>query len=406
MRPYATNIGFTAAFAVAVFARFYRLGDIPSTLHSGEDAFRRAAVEIMDHGWIGLWSEIADRQPTGIAYWLAGWSSLFGDGVATMRLLSAIVGLATIGVFYLFCRSLFGRRPAEIGSVLLALSAWHLGYSRLALPVLSMLLAELATAYFLFVAFRETRDPSRQRTLMVLGGLSLGIGVYTDNAFFIFAAVVALWWIRELLAGEDTLKGLSQKGLAFFIPALVVALPYLVFVALDPGVVIEKAGDTSVFSTGEFQDRNGVTEKSRYVFANTARTSRAMLWRRSSEAGGGRLLDPVTAFLAAVGLAVGLWHWRERSHSFVLTMAATTLVAAGLTVEAGTYGRLVVALPAIFAYAGYASYWLLGWMKGRVPDAAVYGLGASAVAFVGIYNLTSYFGSPLGAGDLLWQSGP
>ena len=45
-------------------------------------------------------------------------------------------------------------------------------------------------------------------------------------------------------------------------------------------------------------------------------------------------------------------------------------------------------------------------MKGRVPDAAVYGLGASAVAFVGIYNLTSYFGSPLGAGDLLWQSGP
>ena len=70
------------------------------------------------------------------------------------------------------------------------------------------------------------------------------------------------------------------------------------------------------------------------------------------EAGGGRLLDPVTAFLAAVGLAVGLWHWRERSHSFVLTMAATTLVAAGLTVEAGTYGRLVVALPAILPTLG------------------------------------------------------
>ena len=241
---------------------------------------------------------------------------------------------------------------------------------------------------------------------MVLGGLSLGIGVYTDNAFFIFGAVVALWWIRELLAGKDTLKRLSRKSLAFFIPALVVALPYLVSVGLDPGVVIEKAGDTSVFSTGEFQDRNGITEKSRYVFANTARTSRAMLWRRSSEGGGGRLLDPVTAFLAAVGLAVGLWHWRERGHSFALAMVATTLIVVGLTVEAGMYGRLIVALPAVFAYAGYASYWLLGWTRGRVPDAAVYGLVAAMFAFVGIYNLTSYFGSPLGAGDFLWQSGP
>ncbi|PKB84340.1 MAG: hypothetical protein BZY88_00235, partial [SAR202 cluster bacterium Io17-Chloro-G9] len=169
---------------------------------------------------------------------------------------------------------------------------------------------------------------------------------------------------------------------------------------------VEKARDTVVSSILEYQDRHGVTEQSRYVFANIAKTTRATFWRRSAEAGVGHLLDPVTAILAGVGLAVGLRHWRERSHVFALTMVASTLVAVGLTQEAGMYGRLVVALPALFAYAGFACYWLLGWMRGRVPQAGVYAFVAVVFAFVGVYNLTTYFGSPLGAGVLLWQSGP
>jgi len=66
------------------------------------------------------------------------------------------------------------------------------------------------------------------------------------------------------------------------------------------------------------------------------------------------------------------------------------------------YGRLIVALPAVFAAAGVALDRVLVWMTGRVPRSNVYAVYAVLVAFVAVYNLLSYFGSPVGPGDGLW----
>ena len=398
--------GLFLAFAVAILARFYRLGDIPLGLHPAEEAFRQTASAVIHQGWAGLWSEATLGQPVGFAYWLAGLTYVLGDSLAAVRLLSAWVGLATLGMFYLFCRSLFGTRAALLGSMLLALCTWHLGYSRLALPVTSLLLLELVTLYLLMLAFGERGATTRRKRLFVLAGLSFGTAAYTHNAFFIFAVVVIALWVRELLSGRHPLAALSRSSLMFFITALIVALPYLASLAGSWGQVVDEVRAIDVSSSPGYQDVRGVTEHTRYILGNVGGTAMALLWRpgmaEGEEGSGRRILDPATALLAVLGLAVALYGWRERRHALILIIAAMVVVAVGLTREPGMYGRLIVALPAVFAAAGVALDRVLVWMTGRVPRSNVYAVYAVLVAFVAVYNLLSYFGSPVGPGDGLW----
>ncbi len=396
-------VAVTLAFAVAVFVRFFKLGSIPPDLHSAEAAFRQTALMVIDQGWIGVLSETTNGQPTGFSYLIGGWVHLFGAGTASLRLVPALVGLAGVGAFYFFCRSLFGGRAAVLGSLLMALSVWHLSYSRLATPVNALPLVELVTACLLLSALSEKVDLARQRRLLVLAGLAFGAGVYFYNAFFIFAVVVALLWAREFLAGEYPVGVVWRRCLMFLIPALILAFPYLGFLAANPGKIVEQARAVALSSTPEYQELPGVTEQSRHALANIVRSARVLLWSRSGEEAEGethsRLLDPVTALLTVLGLLVGLWRWRERRHFFLWAMIATTVVAVGLTREPGMPGRLIVALPAVFASAGLALDWLLAWMKGRMTQKATYAFVAVLVAFVAFHNLSSHFRRPLGLHD-------
>ena len=391
------------AFWVAAAARLYELGDAP---YSAESAFLTAAAAVLDGGWIGLWSESAGGQPAGMAYLLAVWSLPFGESIVAARLLSAWLGLATLGMFYLFCRSLFGSRPAALGTLLMALSVWHLSYSRLALPILPFLLVELLAAHLLFLAFANRSSPGRQRRLLVAAGLSFGSGIYVHGGFFVLVAGVLLWWCRELLVAEHPLATVLRRAATFFLPALIVATPYLVSLAANAGEVADRVGAVAVFSSPAYQERSGVTEQTRYVLGNVGGAAVTLLWRKGGDEGlqrpADRILDPVTALLAVAGLAVGLRRWRERRYTFLWALLACSLVGAALTREAGVYARLMVAAPAVFASAGLALDWVLSAMRGRAPNLHAYAAATLLVALLAAYNIGSYYRSSPGPPRLLW----
>ena len=399
--PYAARAwlpGVALVSVVAVFIRLYGLGDILPGLSPVEAAFHLAALRVLDQGWIGLWSESVGGQPTGLAYILAGWMRLFGEAAVTPRLLSVVAGLATAGLLYRFCRSLFGPAPAALGSVLLALSKWHIHYSRLALPTALFPLVELAALYLLYTALGQRGDATSRRRMLYLAGATFGAGFYLHNAHFIFGAAVALLWARELLAGEETISVVARQGFTYLAAAVVVALPHLGLLATNAGEVARDVRAVAISSSPSYQELSGVTEQTRHVLASVWNTAVAMFWRRGAD----RIMDPVTAILAGVGLALALRSWRDRAHFFVLAVVATGLVGVALTREVGMYGRLVVVLPAVFASAGLGLDWLLGWTKGRLPDAGVYALAALVVAFVAVYNMLWYYSYPLGVDAALW----
>lgn len=108
-----------ASIAGAVLLRVYRLGDLPPGLHGDEAAHGLEALRIGKEGWIGVWSPVALGQPAGPLYVFALFVNWAPNEIWSVRLGAALLGIATLPVFFLFCRRLLNTRAALIGTVLL-----------------------------------------------------------------------------------------------------------------------------------------------------------------------------------------------------------------------------------------------------------------------------------------------
>ena len=75
---------------------------------------------------------------------------LFGDGEAYIRILSILLGIATLPLVYLLGLRLFGRSAGLIAAFLLALNAFHVQYS-LEARSYSLLVLLVTLVSFLFV---------------------------------------------------------------------------------------------------------------------------------------------------------------------------------------------------------------------------------------------------------------
>ena len=171
------STGAYVAVAVAVVAalpRFYQLDSVPAGLSAIERVFAAAASRVAHEGWIGLGPDAVAGEPPGFAYLLGAWSLLAGDSTVAMRLLPSSLGVATVGLFYLLTRRLLGAHTALFASVILALSFWHLQFSRLILPTILMLVAALAAANLLAAAIDEECSDVRRRALAAAAGLIIG----------------------------------------------------------------------------------------------------------------------------------------------------------------------------------------------------------------------------------------
>ncbi len=394
--------------AVALFARLRLLGSSPGEGFVVERALVDAATRVWDQGWTGIGPDISYGQPPGLAYLLAPWIALFGDSITTARVLVAALGLATLGIFFLLVRGLMGSRAAALGSALMAIGVWPMYFSRLATPVALLLVVELLSLYLMIKALDERQNGDRRSLLLVLAGASFGLGIYTHNAFFIFAAAMVLLWVREYIRSGPKRAAVVKLTVVFLLPAVVVALPYLIAVAGSWDEVSANTANVWVTRTDEYQSLTGVAEQARHLVAGIGNTTASLLLRRDADGGSGaRLMDPITALLTLVGLAVGVARWHRRGHATVWLLLATSVIVAGLTTTDAVHARLVVALPAVFAAAGFGLHWLLTWMRGRLSVSTQYAVIALLIAIVAFQNLGTLFDAEAGLGGETWLgSGP
>lgn len=166
-------------------------------------------------------------------------------------------------------------------------------------------------------------------------------------------------------------------------------LPSLLMAASDPGAAMEQITAYSITASQEYQDLQGIPEQTRYLAASVARTTVRVFF--GALGSGETLLDAITGLLALVGLLVCAARWRERGHALLLAFFGAGIVLAGLTTGEGLHARLVVALPAAFAAAGFGLHWTMTWMKGRLSDRVVYGFAVVVIVLIAYVNLDSYF---------------
>lgn len=384
--------------------RLWALGSTPAGLFQGELELVRVSQEIRTEGWIGLSHNLLAGSLAGYSYLLALWTTLVGDEIGMMRLLSGIASVASVGLTYLLANTLFNRRVALFAAVLMVAGLWPIAYARLALPTSMLLLFEVTALYLLTRACREPMEESRRTRFLAASGALAGLSLYLDWAAIVFLGAISCLWLREYMADTVSTRLIGRQITAFAIAVLMVSLPFWAALATDDQLSAT-ARALLVTETPHYLQNDGVMGQLRTVTGNIVNTGRAFVWSTNADEfgrGGGRIVDPLTGLLVLIGLLICIRRWRGYSPGVLLVLLIVVALGVGLTKQEGMFGRLIIAAPAAFILAGFAVDWLLSWLKGRVSVLGIVTLLCTMAIVVAAINLTAYYGDPAGPDPSLW----
>jgi len=151
---------FIAIIILGFVLRFYRLGSLPS-LNADEAAIGYNVFSLIETGkdehgnvWPLQFQSFNDYKPGGFFYVVLPFVKLFGLNVWAVRIPGALLGGLTVVVLYFFVKKVFlDQKLALIASFLLAISPWHIHFSRGAWEVNAASFMILVGLWLLFVGF-------------------------------------------------------------------------------------------------------------------------------------------------------------------------------------------------------------------------------------------------------------
>lgn len=172
-----------------------------------------------------------------------------------LRAVSAVFGLLTVLALYLLTRRLYNWQIASIAGFYLAISLWHVNFSRIGFrAIMAPMLATFAF-YFLWKGIEKAKVWP-----FAVSGIFLGLGFHTYIGFRIIPIVaiilLASYWIKikkdyshEKYAHlrNDLIRGFA----ALLVFSILASAPILYYFWLHPEDFIGRAGQVVVTNAGE-----------------------------------------------------------------------------------------------------------------------------------------------------------
>lgn len=244
-KPNKEIIALCLILLLAAFLRFWQLAAIPPSPDWDEAALGYNAYSILKTGkdeygrFLPLiLRSFDDYKPAVYAYLAILPIKFFGLNLWAVRLPSAVFGVFAIFLVYLLVKELFRNSPsatrwALLSAFLLAISPWHLQFSRAAFESATGMCLDILIA-FLFL--KGLKNP----LFLILSAFFAGINIYAYQAEKIF--VPLLVFAMLLIWRKDWLK-LPKKYLiiAFFIGALL-TLPFIKMTLTRPEIFLRAKG--------------------------------------------------------------------------------------------------------------------------------------------------------------------
>ncbi|MFZ2358943.1 MAG: PA14 domain-containing protein, partial [Anaerolineae bacterium] len=410
--------------AISAFVRFHQLNAFPNGCQSDECNNGLDALKWLGGAGYLPFAETNEGQATLFTYLIALSFQLFGVGVTQMRVVSALMGVLTVGAFYVLGRDHYGRRAALAATALLATARWHLTFSRIVYELIMQPLVMVLLAFFLLRALRTGK-----RWQWALAGVMLALGMNTYTAFrvvpFIVAAFLAFWVVREWVVGRSRSRYGGRppaaqrpaetsdircpssavvsplrhdlQGIAILAGAAFTAiLPLGVYIVQNWAVFTGRMRHISILNEVE---RLGSTQP---IVDNFKKTLYMFNWQGDAAAlnnlPGAPMLDTLVAVLLVLGLAYALWYTlraRPLPVLYVLWFAGIlSLGVLSVAHEAPTARRTIGMIPLVYLFAALVIdqlflAWRSAWRgKGeRFINLAV----AAVVAVVMVANARVYF---------------
>lgn len=209
---------------VAAVLRLPDLPQAPPGLHYDEAANGVLAADIGLRGERPIFISSYTGKEVLFFYLAAGLMRVAGDSVFTLRLTAAYVGLLTVAATYWLAREMLAdRRVAILAAALLAVSFWHLLFSRLGFRAIAEPLLQALTVAALFRGLRRN-----QTRWLVVAGVFLGLTGYTYLAARLFPVLLLVGSLPLLLDRHTFRRRWRQLALVAGV-AFIVLLPLLIY---------------------------------------------------------------------------------------------------------------------------------------------------------------------------------
>lgn len=239
---------------LAAILRLWNLGSVPPSLTVDETALGYNAYSILktgrdEHGEFLplIFESFGDWKPGLYVYAAVPAIAIFGLNEFATRLPGAIGGIAAVWLIYLVVGELFGKHGLALirtrinvdsiplfAAALLAISPWHIQFTRGAWEAGLSLTLTLAGIYFFLRAIRD------KPLLLVFSGLFFGATLITYQGAKLATGIIVL--ILLILWGKKVLSLPRKIILASLLVGALVALPAI------NSVLTGKAGRLEVFS--------------------------------------------------------------------------------------------------------------------------------------------------------------
>jgi 4-amino-4-deoxy-L-arabinose transferase-like glycosyltransferase/sugar lactone lactonase YvrE len=376
---------------VALFMRTYDLGEMPPGVYLDEADNGVWALRFLG----GPYSPFTEQRHGNatLPFQLLGLAlKVFGVEPLVLRAFDVVVGMVTVVAFYFLAREVFGVPPALIGTALMAVSRWHVHFSRTGfVDNLQVPLFETLTALFLWRALQRGR-----RLDYVFAGLSFGLGFHTYLGYRVFPLVIGLYLLHLVLSRRGWIRAQLPGLLIFALATFMTLSPLALFGVQRPEIFLRRAEAASVFLDIE-------TEGSYRPLVENVLKSLLMYNDEGDPRARHNLPDePMLDGLSAIffGLGLGYSLLRLRNHRYFLLVAWLLLgLLPGILSLADSNPhslRTLGNVPAVFLLI--SAFWDRAWATYgpllKKEGRRYLGLAAAAaVILCGVGNCRIYFGA-------------
>jgi hypothetical protein len=391
-RDVNTAVWLLVVLAVAALLRFMLLDSNPPGLFTDEAFYGMNASQVLGGADIRPFYAANSGREGLFMLLLAAAIAMGGHTVVALRATAAAIGLSTVAAIYLAGRSLFsderaGNWIALLAATALAVSSWHVHFSRIAFRAILLPLFEVLTIAAFFHAWR-----SGSKLWYALTGLFLGVSLYTYLPARLLPVILIAFVVIEgavALRGQPTGTGKRVLGDAWrgrltgmallFVTTALVTLPLLAYFMGHPGALGFRMGSVFIFGN---QTTSAEAPSQASIGDNLVKTMRS-LYDRGDEnprhgIPGHPVQDPLMAILFTLGVGLALSRLGRPLYRLLLLWLAVMLLPVALTTDTPNSLRGLGAAPVVSLLIGVGGGWIATRLADRTRQSV--GLWASLLA--------------------------
>lgn len=337
--------------ALGLALRLFRLDAMPGNLYLDEGDHGLLALRLMKfNGYVHYVPDLTGHA-TLFFYGLGAWIKLFGLDLTAMRVYPVLIGMLAILATYFLAREMLGPRGALVAAFVMAISRWHITFSRYIFTAGMVTLAMALTLWLLIRALR-TRRPLD----FIWAGIAFGLGLTAYLPIrFVLPAVVGTYLVFRLLADRTLLRVHSHGLLLFVIAFLVAVMPLAVYFQKNPSMLLARASQASVQQDIE---RAGSNEP---LKANIRKAFGMFNFEGDPRARHNLplapMLDPVTGVFFVLGAGYALWRLRKPEYALLLVWLVYGVVPGVMSLaDSNPHSmRTIANIPAVCLLAALAA---------------------------------------------------